>query len=83
MVRLYLCSILLHGFRELIVNVPRETRNNGSLYLHLYVLPRRHKVSEWSHVKGALNRIYTTIRLTHYQIPASSTYQLLSGKLII
>uniref|UniRef100_A0A1B6EGB7 Lipid scramblase CLPTM1L n=2 Tax=Clastoptera arizonana TaxID=38151 RepID=A0A1B6EGB7_9HEMI len=63
----------------LTIKVPRETRNNGSMYLHIFVLPRKHKVTEWQHVQSDIDKIYSTIKLTHYQVPASSTYQLLTG----
>jgi len=61
------------------LQLTRETLNNGSLYLHLFVLPRRVMVSNWNDAFQAHDRVYTRVALSHYQVPSTSTYQLLSG----
>lgn len=67
-------------FRTLSLKLSRETLNNGSLYLHLFVLPRQVIVKKWSEASKASDSVYTRVALSHYQVPSSATYQLLSGK---
>lgn len=66
--------------RTLSLKLSRETLNNGSLYLHLFLLPRQVIVKKWSEASKASDSVYTRVALSHYQVPSSATYQLLSGK---
>ncbi|XP_046663043.1 cleft lip and palate transmembrane protein 1-like protein [Homalodisca vitripennis] len=65
--------------KTITVRLTRETLNNGSLYLHLFVLPRRVSVNHWNDASQASDRVYTRVALSHYQVPSSATYQLLTG----
>ncbi|XP_054278631.1 lipid scramblase CLPTM1L-like [Macrosteles quadrilineatus] len=47
--------------------------------MHLFVLPRYTTVREWSDASQAKDKVYTQAMLSHYQVPSSATYQLLSG----
>lgn len=66
--------------KEWTLNIPDETRRNGSLVLHLFVLPAQYDVIGWKDVTSAPDAVYTRSYLTKYQLSASGTYQLLSGK---
>lgn len=81
---LFFCSSIFFinafCFRTLSLKLSRETLNNGSLYLHLFVLPRQVIVKKWSEASKASDSVYTRVALSHYQVPSSATYQLLSGK---
>uniref|UniRef100_A0AAF5Q379 Lipid scramblase CLPTM1L n=2 Tax=Wuchereria bancrofti TaxID=6293 RepID=A0AAF5Q379_WUCBA len=61
--------------REVHVDLPEHTRNNGSLYLHCFLLPAEHKhqdpyQSSW--------QIIQTVRVTTYQIPQAETFRLIA-----
>ncbi|KAK4873333.1 hypothetical protein RN001_015362 [Aquatica leii] len=66
--------------KDISVDIPEKTRNNGSLYIHIIVLPRRKH-------KGLLNlhdavytpdAVYLKKKLTHFAVPKGSTFNLLT-----
>lgn len=65
--------------RLLSLHLSRRTVNNGSLYLHLFVLPWTEDVLNWTYVTKANDLVWTSAEISRYQVPNSVTYQLLSG----
>ncbi|KAK5640162.1 hypothetical protein RI129_010973 [Pyrocoelia pectoralis] len=64
------------------IDIPQKTRNNGTLYIHIVILPRRKRdttlrLHEAVYVHDA---IYLKKKLTHYAIPKSSTFNLLTDE---
>ncbi|KAK0395196.1 hypothetical protein QR680_001168 [Steinernema hermaphroditum] len=58
------------------IDVPSHTRNNGTLYAHVFLLPADCKdvdpyKSEWRMVKS--------VCLTEYRVPSAETFQLMAG----
>ncbi|PNF24787.1 Cleft lip and palate transmembrane protein 1-like protein [Cryptotermes secundus] len=70
--------------KTLTVSIPHATRQNGSLYLHLFTLPRRehqpdaHNWDFWKLRQDPVT-VYTRIRLTQYHVPEAATFRLLEG----
>ncbi|KAB0792105.1 hypothetical protein PPYR_14066 [Photinus pyralis] len=67
---------------ELSIDIPPKTRNNGSLYIHVIIMPRRKvdkalRLQEAAHARDA---IYLKKKLTHYAVPKSSTFNLLKDE---
>lgn len=63
--------------REVTVDLPEHTRNNGSLYIHSFLLPAEFKKpnpfdSDW--------RIVKTAKMTVYQIPEAETFNLMRSE---
>jgi hypothetical protein len=71
-------------FRTLTISIPRATRQNGSLYLHLFTLPRpehqpdAHNWDFWKLRQDPVT-VYTRIKLTQYHVPEATTFRLLGG----
>ncbi|XP_069672324.1 lipid scramblase CLPTM1L [Periplaneta americana] len=70
--------------KKLTISIPPSTRQNGSLYLHLFTFPRPKQQSDtkqWDYwrLKQESMAVYTRIRLTQYHIPEASTFKLLEG----
>ncbi|VDO24904.1 unnamed protein product [Onchocerca flexuosa] len=61
--------------REVHVDLPEHTRNNGSLYLHCFLLPAEHKHQD---PYQASWQIIQTVRITTYQIPQAETFRLIT-----
>uniref|UniRef100_A0A0R3RZJ6 Lipid scramblase CLPTM1L n=1 Tax=Elaeophora elaphi TaxID=1147741 RepID=A0A0R3RZJ6_9BILA len=61
--------------REVNVDLPEHTRNNGSLYLHCFLLPAEHKHQD---PYQASWQIIQTVRITTYQIPQAETFRLIT-----
>ncbi|VBB29846.1 unnamed protein product [Acanthocheilonema viteae] len=57
------------------VDLPEHTRNNGSLYLHCFLLPAEHKHPD---PYQASWQIVQTVRITTYQIPQAETFRLIT-----
>ncbi|KHN86212.1 Cleft lip and palate transmembrane protein 1-like protein [Toxocara canis] len=60
--------------REVMVDLPEHTRNNGSLYVHCFILPAEFKKanpfeSEW--------RLIETARITTYHVPEAEAFRLI------
>lgn len=60
--------------REVQVELPEHTRNNGSLYIHCFLLPAEFRdtnpfKSDW--------RLLETARMTTYQVPEAETFRLI------
>ncbi|XP_076648600.1 lipid scramblase CLPTM1L [Halictus rubicundus] len=67
----------------LTLNVPRKTRNNGTLYFHVVVAPSSKKYSK----NIAINDMrkdpytsYTIIKMTQYTVPEAKAFNLLGEK---
>jgi hypothetical protein len=75
---------ILCCFRALTISIPHATRQNGSLYLHLFTLPRpehqpdAHNWDFWKLRQDPVT-VYTRIRLTQYHVPEATTFRLLEG----
>lgn len=67
--------------RDFTLDIPTETRRNGTLFLHLFLLPRSKRVLQWNDASEAKDRVYTRVPMTQYLVPASATYQLLTGSI--
>ncbi|XP_075216935.1 lipid scramblase CLPTM1L [Lycorma delicatula] len=65
--------------RDWKLNIPSNTRQNGTLHIHIFVLPRMYTVENWSDASTAPDSVHTRTSITHYQLPNSGTYQLLTG----
>ncbi|XP_021939566.1 cleft lip and palate transmembrane protein 1-like protein isoform X2 [Zootermopsis nevadensis] len=70
--------------KTLTIGIPRSTRQNGSLYLHLFTFPRpkyQPGSQVWDFWKLAQDRlsVYKRIVLTHYHVPDATTFRLLGG----
>lgn len=66
--------------RTLSINIPLSTRNNGSLIIHILILPDQRQLS----LKEAIysrDAVHLKKKLTHHTIPKSSTFQLLNDEL--
>ncbi|MFH4974913.1 hypothetical protein AB6A40_001622 [Gnathostoma spinigerum] len=62
--------------KELDIALPVFTRNNGSLYIHCFLLPSEyHDKNPW----GGAWRIIKSVRITTYQVPEAETYQLMKA----
>lgn len=72
-------ALFICVFRDFTLDIPAETRKNGTLFLHLFLLPRSRRVLEWNDASEAKDRVYTRVPLTQFLVPASATYQLLTG----
>lgn len=62
------------------ITVPDSTKRNGTLFLHMFVLPKSHKVENLRDAFSVSQSSYSQVSLSHYQLPSSGTYQLLTGK---
>ncbi|VDN04641.1 unnamed protein product [Thelazia callipaeda] len=60
--------------REVNVDLPEHTRNNGSLYLHCFLLPAEHKYPD---PYQAPWQIVQTVKITTYQVPEAETFRLI------
>ncbi|PSN48282.1 Cleft lip and palate transmembrane protein 1-like protein [Blattella germanica] len=68
--------------KKLTIPIPPATRQNGSLFMHLFTFPRPKRKQEswdfWSLRQEGL-AVYTRIKLTQYHVPEASTFKLLEG----
>ena len=67
----WLIFVPSYTFREININIPRKTRRNGTLYLHVYLYPAR---------SNPFASQYTSIgqsKITTYTLPKSSFFNLL------
>jgi hypothetical protein len=66
------------------IPIPHATRQNGTLYLHLYtfrrpkIQPDAHHWNYWKLRQDPLT-VNTRIKLTQYHVPEASTFRLLDG----
>uniref|UniRef100_A0A915BFH8 Lipid scramblase CLPTM1L n=1 Tax=Parascaris univalens TaxID=6257 RepID=A0A915BFH8_PARUN len=63
--------------REVLVDLPEHTRNNGSLYVHCFLLPAEFKKAnpyeaDW--------RLIESSRMTTYQVPEAETFSLIGSQ---
>uniref|UniRef100_A0A0K8S4M2 Lipid scramblase CLPTM1L n=1 Tax=Lygus hesperus TaxID=30085 RepID=A0A0K8S4M2_LYGHE len=65
--------------KTLKIALPLQTRNNGTLFIHVYLLPRGETETRLSHLQNAVLSGFT-YPLTHYQVPTVSTFDLLRGE---
>lgn len=65
-------------FREIEIDIPPQTRANGTLFLHL-VLVNDHGPFEWRHLKREGLTIMQRVSLTDYIIPKAATFNLLGN----
>ncbi|GFG28363.1 hypothetical protein Cfor_01743 [Coptotermes formosanus] len=70
--------------KTLTIPIPHATRQNGTLYLHLFtfrcpeIQPDTHHWTYWKLRQDPLT-VYTRIELTQYHVPEASTFRLLNG----
>lgn len=64
--------------RELNIDVPAETRKNGTMFLHI-VLVNDHGLFEWRHLKREGITVVQRIALTEYMVPKAATFNLLGN----
>ncbi|XP_029168728.1 cleft lip and palate transmembrane protein 1-like protein [Nylanderia fulva] len=64
-----------------ILNIPRETRRNGTLFLHILLVPtsvKQHR--SFSDLQKDIFTSYTTIKMTRYRVPEADAFKLLGKK---
>ncbi|KAF5296178.1 hypothetical protein FQA39_LY12632 [Lamprigera yunnana] len=66
--------------KEISIAIPQKTRNNGTLYIHILILPFRKdggslRLSDGINMQDA---VHLTKKLTHYSVPKSFMFNLLS-----
>lgn len=59
------------------VVLPNKVRNNGSMYLHLFLAAADIDPQNWGVVAANELTVYMTAPLTQYQLPAAKTFNLL------
>lgn len=70
--------------KKVTIPIPHATRQNGTLYLHLYtfcrpkIQPDAHHWNYWKLRQDPLT-VYTRIKLTQYHVPEASIFSLLDG----
>lgn len=64
--------------RQLDLDVPIETRKNGTMFLHI-VLVNDHGPFEWRHLKREGITVVQRIALTEYSVPKAATFNLLGS----
>ncbi|XP_045598419.2 lipid scramblase CLPTM1L [Procambarus clarkii] len=60
-----------------VVPIPRWVRNNGSMYLHIFLTSRGIDPHEWGSVVNDENSVYGLAHLTQYHIPDATAFNLL------
>ncbi|CAL1687712.1 unnamed protein product [Lasius platythorax] len=64
-----------------ILNIPRETRRNGTLFLHILLVPTSVKQGRsFSDLQKDIFTSYTTIKMTQYMVPEAEAFKLLGKK---
>ncbi|XP_052816394.1 lipid scramblase CLPTM1L-like [Mya arenaria] len=64
-------SLLVTEEKELNVTIPRQTRRNGTMFLHAFLYPKKHDPFSSKYVS------YIQVPITTYMIPQSSVFNLL------
>ncbi|XP_031627427.1 cleft lip and palate transmembrane protein 1-like protein [Contarinia nasturtii] len=64
--------------RDFLVDIPRKTYRNGTMYLHLVLVNDIGVQFEWRHLKREGLTILQRIALTEYMIPRPATFNLLN-----
>lgn len=64
--------------RQLDIDIPAETRANGTMFLHI-VLVNDHGPFEWRHLKREGITVVQRIALTEYTMPRAATFNLLGS----
>ncbi|XP_076242656.1 lipid scramblase CLPTM1L [Calliopsis andreniformis] len=62
------------------LNIPHETRNNGTLFLHIIVTPYSKYKRKFGLLRQDPNATHTIIEMTKYMIPEAEAFKLLSEK---
>ncbi|XP_053681158.1 lipid scramblase CLPTM1L [Anopheles nili] len=65
--------------RSYTINLPKETRANGTLYMFA-VLTKGAKSLEWDSVRSQSTSVIKKFSLTHYMVPKTATINLLNDK---
>ncbi|XP_012227535.1 lipid scramblase CLPTM1L [Linepithema humile] len=64
-----------------ILNIPRQTQQNGTLFLHILLVPTSVKQSSsFVDLQKDIFTSYTTIKMTQYTVPEAEAFKLLSEK---
>lgn len=63
---------------EFQVNIPKETTQNGTMFLHLVLVNDFGATYEWSHLKREGLTVLQRIALTEYIQPKPATFNLLN-----
>lgn len=77
------CLLNILCFRDLTINLPESTRKNGSLFVHVLVLPTRKDQKPSLRLNDAIytpDGVHLKKRLTRYSIPKSQTFNLLQDE---
>ncbi|XP_071523618.1 lipid scramblase CLPTM1L [Panulirus ornatus] len=62
---------------SVVVPVPKRVRNNGTLYLHLFLTSRGVDPEDWGSVVNDELSVYAFAYLTQYHVPDATTFNLL------
>ncbi|XP_043492252.1 cleft lip and palate transmembrane protein 1-like protein [Polistes fuscatus] len=66
---------------SLSIDLPRRTKQNGTLFLHVIMVPIFHKqVKSFKELQKDLLMAYTTIKLTQYSVPEAEVFNLLGDR---
>ncbi|KAI4477296.1 hypothetical protein M0804_012886 [Polistes exclamans] len=66
---------------SLSIDLPRKTKQNGTLFLHVIMVPIFHKqVKSFKELQKDLLMAYTTIKLTQYSVPEAEVFNLLGER---
>lgn len=69
-------------YREIAIDISKRVRNNGSLFLHIVVIPSKNfeKPLSLNEAKQVADSTYIKGKLTQYAVPKSSTFNLLKDE---
>lgn len=62
------------------VPVPKKVRNNGTMFLHLFLTSNNVDPEDWERVVNDEFSVYALAPLTKYHIPDATTFSLLGGE---
>lgn len=65
---------------QLTLNIPRKTRNNGTLFLHIIIAPNSKKYEKNINIQKDPYVSSITIKMTQYKVPEAEAFNLLSEK---
>ncbi|XP_055644146.1 lipid scramblase CLPTM1L [Toxorhynchites rutilus septentrionalis] len=66
--------------RTLHINIPAETRRNGTLYMHFILTADSRKDFTWKSLKQTDPTVIQKMRLTEYKLPKTTTFGLLGDE---
>ncbi|XP_043287442.1 cleft lip and palate transmembrane protein 1-like protein [Venturia canescens] len=62
------------------MKIPNRTRNNGTLFLHIFVVPLARGKKSFQQLHRSPDFAYTRIKMTQFVVPRAETFNLLGDK---